>query len=70
MSRPNVTVKSVHFNVKNADDAKMLKSFSRKNFSRYVKKLIMADIQQKEQQKKDAPTRSIKEQGEIKFTVD
>jgi hypothetical protein len=36
--------KSVSFNLKNEDDKKILKHISRRNFSGYVKKLILADI--------------------------
>jgi hypothetical protein len=49
MPRPNVRVKSVHFNVTNEDDNKMLQSMGRRNFSKYVKDLIQADIKKNEQ---------------------
>ena len=45
------TIKSVSFNDKNEEDIKMLKHIARRNFSGYVKKLIMADIKLKEQKK-------------------
>lgn len=47
----NKVIKSVSFNVMNEDDAMMLKAISRRNFSGYVKKLILADIKQKAEQK-------------------
>lgn len=40
----NKVIKSVSFNQTVADDKAMLKHFSRKNFSGYVKKLIMMDM--------------------------
>lgn len=47
----NKVIKSVSFNVTNADDERMLKAIKRRNFSGYVKKLILADINAKEQTK-------------------
>jgi len=45
----NKLVKSVSFNTTNATDALILKAIKRrKNFSGYVKKLLLADIQSKE----------------------
>lgn len=45
----NKLVKSVSFNITNATDAKILKAIKRrKNFSGYVKKLLLADIEAKE----------------------
>lgn len=45
----NKLVKSVSFNITNATDALILKAIKRrKNFSGYVKKLLLADIQSKE----------------------
>lgn len=44
--RKNNIIKSVSFNITNPQDAKMLKAIKRKrNFSGYVKKLILADIE-------------------------
>lgn len=40
----NKVIKSVSFNMTVADDKSMLKHFSRRNFSGYVKKLIMEDM--------------------------
>jgi hypothetical protein len=40
----NKIIKSVSFNVTNADDKKMLDHLKRRNFSGYVKKLIMREI--------------------------
>jgi hypothetical protein len=36
--------KTVSFNIKNPDDEKILNSVKRKNFTKYVKKLILQDI--------------------------
>ncbi|MGG2024192.1 hypothetical protein AB1282_25515 [Gottfriedia sp. S16(2024)] len=44
----NKFVKSVSFNITNKDDEIILKAVKRRNFSGYVKKLIMADIQAKQ----------------------
>jgi hypothetical protein len=44
MPRENVRVKSVHFNITNQEDAHMLICIGKKNFSKYVKELIMEDI--------------------------
>jgi hypothetical protein len=45
----NKLVKSVSFNITNATDAKILKAIKRrKNFSGYVKKLLLADIEARE----------------------
>jgi len=44
----NKFTKSVSFNITNKDDEIMLKALKRRNFSGYVKKLIMADIQAKQ----------------------
>jgi IS5 family transposase len=43
--------KPVAFNKNNPDDQKILKHVARRNFSGYVKKLILADIEAKEQEK-------------------
>jgi hypothetical protein len=40
----NKIIKSVSFNVTNSDDKKMLDHLKRRNFSGYVKKLIMREI--------------------------
>lgn len=39
--------KSVSFNIKNPDDKRILNHVKRRNFSGYVKKLILADMAQK-----------------------
>jgi hypothetical protein len=44
----NKVIKSVSFNVTNADDTAILKAVKRRNFSGYVKGLILADIRAKE----------------------
>lgn len=46
--------KSVSFNLKNEDDKKILKHISRRNFSGYVKKLILADIKTNLEKKETA----------------
>lgn len=43
----NKIIKSVSFNVTNEDDKKMLKHLKKRNFSGYVKKLIMREIELK-----------------------
>lgn len=43
----NKIIKSVSFNITVTEDKSMLKHFSRKNFSGYVKKLIAADMKEK-----------------------
>lgn len=59
----NKVIKSVSFNVTNEDDTKMLKHFSRRNFSGYVKKLIMEDMKLREQEKtQQEPTERVKTQ--------
>ncbi|MGE6488481.1 hypothetical protein [Paenisporosarcina sp. NPDC076898] len=40
----NKVIKSVSFNITNETDAKILKAIKRRNFSGYVKKLLLADI--------------------------
>lgn len=40
----NKVIKPVSFNITKSNDAAMLKFIARKNFSGYVKKLIMADM--------------------------
>lgn len=46
----NKVIKSVSFNKTSEDDKKMLKHINKKrNFSGYVKKLIMQDVLQKDQ---------------------
>ncbi|MGZ4161942.1 MAG: hypothetical protein ACXVNF_14260 [Neobacillus sp.] len=67
MPRENVKVKSVHFNTNKPDDALMLKSIGRKNFSRYVKKLIKEDISRKAEEPKQTV---IKQTGGIHFELD
>jgi muramoyltetrapeptide carboxypeptidase LdcA involved in peptidoglycan recycling len=43
----NKIIKSVSFNVTNSEDKKMLEHLKRRNFSGYVKKLIMGEIESK-----------------------
>jgi hypothetical protein len=62
--RENVRVKSVHFNIKT--DEELLKAIGRRNFSKYVKQLIKADVERK----KELPKQSIKQSGGIKFTLE
>jgi hypothetical protein len=47
----NKIIKSVSFNITNPKDEKILKAIKRRNFSGYVKKLIMADIEAREREK-------------------
>lgn len=65
MPRQNAKVKSVHFNITNEDDERMLKAIGRKNFSKYVKELILADLN-----KKELPKQPIKQNGGIKFVLE
>jgi hypothetical protein len=51
MAEKNRFSKPVAFNKNKPEDQKILKHVSRRNFSRYVKQLIMADIKAKEQEK-------------------
>jgi hypothetical protein len=44
--------KSVSFNEKNETDLAILKHVARRNFSGYVKKLILDDMKRKEEKKK------------------
>jgi hypothetical protein len=46
----NKVIKSVGFNVTNPDDAEILKAIKRRNFSRYVKKLLLEDIREGNEQ--------------------
>lgn len=48
--RKNNVIKSVSFSETNPDDRKMLKYIKRRNFSGYMKKLLMADIEAREQE--------------------
>jgi post-segregation antitoxin (ccd killing protein) len=66
MPRQNARVKSVHFNVTVEDDLKMLNAIGKRNFSRYVKQLIKADLERK----KELPQQSIKQSGGIKFVLE
>ena len=66
MTRANVRVKSVHFNVTKENDAALLKHIGRKNFSRYVKKLILEDLSRKKEQQ----NQPIKQNGGINFKLD
>lgn len=51
MAEKNRFSKPVAFNKNNPEDQKILKHVSRRNFSGYVKKLILEDIRQREQKK-------------------
>lgn len=66
----NKKIKSISFNKKNENDKKILNHIARRNFSGYVKKLILADIEIKEiskQQKKNPPkTRRVEKEITIK----
>lgn len=66
MPRKNARVKSVHFNITNDDDSIMLQAIGKRNFSRYVKELIKADLERK----KEPPKQSIKQSGGIKFVLE
>lgn len=76
MKEKNRFSKPVAFNSKNADDQQILKHVNRRNFSGYVKKLILADIKEREQLKtqdeaikpvtEDAPKKEVvKEKKEL-----
>lgn len=65
MARENVRVKSVHFNITKENDMITLKSIGKKNFSKYVKKLILEDIERKKELSKQQP--HIKQNGGIKY---
>ena len=51
MKEKNRFSKPVAFNSRNADDQQILSHVKRRNFSGYVKKLILADIKEREQLK-------------------
>jgi hypothetical protein len=51
MAKGNKVIKSVSFNTVNAEDDFMLKTIKRRNFSGYVKKLIMEDLKAKAAEK-------------------
>jgi hypothetical protein len=51
MPRQNARVKSVHFNITVEEDLKMLQAIGKRNFSKYVKELIKADINKNGQPK-------------------
>lgn len=53
----NKRIKSISFNVKNEDDRAILKHVSRRNFSGYVKKLILTDMRRKEAEKAKNPSK-------------
>lgn len=65
----NKVIKPVSFNKTKEIEREMLKYLQKRNFSGYVKKLILADIKKKEQQKKAAETQPIKMNGGIKFKL-
>jgi hypothetical protein len=56
MAQKNRFSKPVAFNKNNLDDQKILKHVSRRNFSGYVKKLILNDIRQREEEKAQKET--------------
>ncbi|WP_051758215.1 hypothetical protein [Rossellomorea vietnamensis] len=58
MSNKNKIIKSVSFNVTNEDDKKMLKHLLKRNFSGYVKKLIMREIELKGEKEGAVPESS------------
>jgi hypothetical protein len=66
----NKVIKSVGFNITNEDDKVILAAVEEKNFSAYVKDLILADLRGKKQEY-TGPMRVIKitEQGGIKITL-
>lgn len=66
LSNPNKIVKSVAFNKTNPDDARILKAISRRNFSGFVKKLILEYLNEKEKHKTfdQQKTQTIEEQIE------
>lgn len=43
MSKENKVVKSIAFNKKNPEEKQLLDSVKRKNFSKYIKKLMLED---------------------------
>lgn len=51
MKEKNRFSKPVAFNKNNPDDQRILKHVARRNFSGYVKKLILEDIRRREQEK-------------------
>jgi hypothetical protein len=51
MPRANAKVKSVHFNITVEEDLKILQAIGKRNFSKYVKELIQADIKKNGQPK-------------------
>lgn len=58
----NKIIKSVAFNITNEEDAQILKSISRRNFSGYVKKLIKEDIYTRNKEKaQNEPVAAIEE---------
>jgi hypothetical protein len=66
----NKIIKSVSFNVTNSDDKKMLDHLKRRNFSGYVKKLIMREIDTKNETKgKTEPKTATVLKEEQKMTV-
>lgn len=63
----NKVIKSVSFNITNADDAAMLEAIKRRNFSGYVKKLIKEDLStQTEKTAQNEPVEVEKEQSKPK----
>jgi hypothetical protein len=54
-------VKSISLNDKNVEEKEMIKHLGRKNFSKYVKRLIREDMKKKAAEKNDAtPVESVK----------
>lgn len=64
----NRFAKSVSFNSANDEDNKILKHIKKRNFSGYVKKLILEDIKRKELRKTQQPLKS--ENGSIVFKLE
>jgi hypothetical protein len=58
-------IKSVGLNTKNEEDKKILKHVSKRNFSGYVKKLILQDIMNKQEKKQQQATQ-VKQQTDNK----
>ncbi|MGY3718811.1 hypothetical protein ACWE42_25245 [Sutcliffiella cohnii] len=58
----NKKIKLVSFNFKNENDKKILKHIARRNFSGYVKKLILADIERKEPVQKEVKPVEVKKE--------
>jgi hypothetical protein len=55
-------IKSVSFNLKNEEDILINKHIARRNFSGYVKKLILQDITSKKEPQRKQETQTLKQQ--------